>query len=84
VQPDRAKTVFSDPRGGRRRIVQAAVLLGSLLVIGAVGLPIVLRHLPPHEESPTVREERLAREQACMAAIFWWSRSLPPQSSHLK
>ncbi|MEQ6471932.1 Na+/H+ antiporter [Comamonas sp. wu1-DMT] len=39
------------------------------LVIGAVGLPIVLRHLPPHEESPTVREERLAREQACMAAM---------------
>ena len=39
------------------------------LVIGAVGLPIVLRHLPAHEESPTVREERLAREQACMAAM---------------
>ena len=39
------------------------------LVIGAVGLPVVLRHLPPHEESPTVREERLAREQACMAAM---------------
>lgn len=39
------------------------------LVIGAVGLPIVLRYLPAHEESPTVREERLAREQACMAAM---------------
>ena len=39
------------------------------LVIGSVGLPLVLRHLPPHEESPTVREERLAREQACMAAM---------------
>ncbi|RGE43781.1 Na+/H+ antiporter [Comamonas testosteroni] len=39
------------------------------LVIGSVGLPLVLRLLPPHEESPTVREERLAREQACMAAM---------------
>ena len=39
------------------------------LVIGSVGLPIVLRHLPPHEESPTVREERIAREHACMAAM---------------
>ena len=39
------------------------------LVIGSVGLPLVLRHLPPHEESPTVREERIAREHACMAAM---------------
>ena len=38
------------------------------LVIGSVGLPLVLRFLPPHAESPTVREERIAREQACMAA----------------
>ena len=39
------------------------------LVIGSVGLPLVLRYLPPHAESPTVREERIAREQACMAAM---------------
>ena len=39
------------------------------LVIGAVGLPIVLRYIPAHAESPTVREERLAREQACIAAM---------------
>jgi CPA1 family monovalent cation:H+ antiporter len=39
------------------------------LVIGSVGLPLVLRFLPPHAESPTVREERIAREQACMAAM---------------
>lgn len=39
------------------------------LVLGAVSLPIILRYLPPPEESPTLREERLAREHACMAAI---------------
>ena len=39
------------------------------LVIGTVGLPIVLRYIPAHAESPTVREERLAREQACIAAM---------------
>ena len=39
------------------------------LLIGSIGLPIILRYLPPHEESPTLREERLAREQACMAAM---------------
>lgn len=39
------------------------------LVLGSVSLPIILRYLPPTEESPTLREERLAREQACLAAM---------------
>lgn len=39
------------------------------LVLGSASLPIILRRLPPTAESPTLREERLAREQACMAAI---------------
>ncbi|QIL71468.1 Na+/H+ antiporter [Diaphorobacter sp. HDW4B] len=39
------------------------------LVLGSVALPIILRHLPPTGEPPTVREERLAREAGCMAAM---------------
>ncbi|MBF5004130.1 Na+/H+ antiporter [Diaphorobacter caeni] len=39
------------------------------LVMGSVMLPIILRRLPPPGEPPTVREERLAREAGCIAAI---------------
>ena len=39
------------------------------LVLGSISLPLLLRYLPPTAESPTLREERLAREQACLAAI---------------
>ena len=52
------------------------------LVIGSVGLPLVLRYLPPHAESPTVREERMAREQACMAAMTKLTLSEEEIQSH--
>ncbi|WP_353234064.1 Na+/H+ antiporter [Diaphorobacter ruginosibacter] len=39
------------------------------LVMGSVALPLILRRLPAPGEPPTVREERLAREAACMAAM---------------
>ncbi|WP_024537593.1 Na+/H+ antiporter [Comamonas badia] len=39
------------------------------LVLGSISLPLILRYLPRTAESPTLREERLAREQACLAAI---------------
>ncbi len=39
------------------------------LVIGSIGLPLVLRRLPPAPEPASLREERLARLAACRAAI---------------
>ena len=39
------------------------------LVAGSISLPLILRKLPPSPESPKLREERLARENACLAAI---------------
>jgi len=39
------------------------------LVLGSIALPLILRHLPPPGESPTVREERLARIAACQSAM---------------
>ncbi len=39
------------------------------LVLGSVALPLILRRLPPPGESPTVREERLARIAACQSAM---------------
>ena len=39
------------------------------LLLASLTLPWLLRRLPPPEESPTLREERLARIAACEAAI---------------
>ena len=39
------------------------------LIAGSISLPLILRRLPPSPESPKLREERLARENACLAAI---------------
>ncbi|MPM63703.1 hypothetical protein SDC9_110585 [bioreactor metagenome] len=39
------------------------------LVMGSVALPIILKYLPPPGEPATVREERLAREASCHAAM---------------
>ena len=39
------------------------------LIVGSIGLPLILRKLPPPGESHTLREERHAREVACMAAM---------------
>lgn len=39
------------------------------LVLGSIALPPILRRLPPPGESPTVREERLARIAACQSAM---------------
>ena len=39
------------------------------LVVGSIGLPLVLRKLPPNSEPESVSEERHARIAACRAAI---------------
>lgn len=38
------------------------------LAFGSLGLPLVLRRLPPPDEPPALREDRLARLAACRAA----------------
>ena len=47
------------------------------LVIGSIGLPLVLRRLPPAGEPLVAREERRARLAACRAAIAFLAQ--PPQ-----
>ena len=39
------------------------------LVLGSIALPLLLRHMPAPGESPTLREERIAREASCNAAM---------------
>jgi len=48
-------------------LATATILL--TLVIGSVGLPLVLRRLPPAGEPVALKEERWARVAACKAAI---------------
>lgn len=52
------------------------------LVLGSVALPIILRRLPTPGEPPTVREERLAREASCMAAMSQLTLSDEDVQSH--
>jgi CPA1 family monovalent cation:H+ antiporter len=47
------------------------------LVIGSVGLPLVLRRLPPAGEPASLQEERNARVAACKAAIAHMARKTP-------
>lgn len=47
------------------------------LVIGSIGLPLVLRRLPPAGEPALAREDREARIAACRAAIEYLARPLP-------
>jgi len=39
------------------------------LVLGAIALPLILRRMPPHEDTEAQLEERAARTVACKAAI---------------
>ncbi|WP_027014213.1 Na+/H+ antiporter [Comamonas composti] len=58
------------PFPGRNMLIFLAT--GTILftlVLGSISLPLILRRLPPPGESPTVREERLARSEACHAAM---------------
>lgn len=50
------------------------------LVIGSIGLPLVLRRLPPAGEPEAAQEERRARLAACRAAIA--DLALPPTGEH--
>ena len=50
------------------------------LVIGSIGLPLVLRRLPPAGEPEAAQEERRARLAACRAAIA--NLALPPTGEH--
>lgn len=58
------------PFPGRNLLVFLAT--GTILftlVVGSVGLPLVLRRMPPSGEPASAREERRARLAACQAAI---------------
>jgi len=55
----------------------AAGTILCTLIIGSIGLPLVLRRLPPAGEPVSAREERQARLAACRAAIAFLAR--PPQ-----
>ncbi len=37
MSPEQEKTVFSDPRGVRRRVLQVIILFGAVLLVGATG-----------------------------------------------
>lgn len=50
------------------------------LVVGSIGLPLVLRRLPPAGEPASLREEREARLAACRAAIAFLARPPQPQA----
>ncbi|MBW7930806.1 MAG: Na+/H+ antiporter [Gammaproteobacteria bacterium] len=50
------------------------------LVIGSIGLPLVLRRLPPAGEPASLREEREARLAACRAAIAFLAQPPQPQA----
>ncbi len=59
-----------DPFPGRDLLVFLAT--GTILftlILGSIGLPLVLRRMPPSGEPASVREERRARLAACQAAI---------------
>ncbi|PJO37751.1 Na+/H+ antiporter [Delftia acidovorans] len=58
------------PFPGREMLIFLAT--GTILftlVLGSIALPLILRRMPQPGESPTVREERLARVAACQSAI---------------
>jgi CPA1 family monovalent cation:H+ antiporter len=56
-------------------LATATILL--TLVIGSVGLPLVLRRLPPAGEPLALQEERNARLVACKAAIAHMAKKTP-------
>lgn len=65
------------PFPGREQLIFLATgtILATLL-IGSIGLPLVLRRLPPAGEPESLREERLARLHACQAAISYLGRAV--------
>jgi Na+/H+ antiporter len=68
-----------DPFPERHQLVFLATgtILFSL-IIGSIGLPLVLRRLPPTGEPSSLREERYARLAACQAAIAALGQAGPP------
>ncbi|MFT4101560.1 MAG: Na+/H+ antiporter [Burkholderiaceae bacterium] len=72
--------VMSDgtPFPGRDQLIFLATgTILCTLVIGSIGLPLVLRRLPPAGEPLSAREEREARLAACRAAIDFLAQ--PPR-----
>ncbi|GHC92225.1 Na+/H+ antiporter [Pseudorhodoferax aquiterrae] len=67
-----------DPFPARDHLVfLATATILFTLVIGSVGLPLVLRRLPPAGEPLALREERNARLAACKAAIAHMAKKAP-------
>ncbi len=68
------------PFPGRDQLVFLATgVILCTLALGSLGLPLVLRRLPPAGEPRSVREERQARLAACRAAIAAMAEPLPAQ-----
>lgn len=67
------------PARGQLVFLAAGTILCTL-VIGSIGLPLLLRRLPPTGEPLIAREERRARLAACRAAIATLAR--PPEGEH--
>ena len=64
--------LLNDSRAFPERGMLIFLATGTILftlVTGSISLPLILRRMPPSPESPKLREERLARENACLAAI---------------
>jgi cellulose synthase/poly-beta-1,6-N-acetylglucosamine synthase-like glycosyltransferase/peptidoglycan/xylan/chitin deacetylase (PgdA/CDA1 family)/spore germination protein YaaH len=64
VNPPHQKTVFADPRGIRRRAVQISALVGTLLVLGAVGYFIWGLLIEPQLRLPAIVRDYRARLKA--------------------
>lgn len=52
------------------------------LVLGAVTLPLILRRMPPHEDTEAQNEERAARIAACKAAIASLTMTVEEAQEH--
>lgn len=52
------------------------------LVLGAVTLPLILRRMPPHEDTEAQNEERAARIAACKAAIASLTMTVEEAQGH--
>lgn len=66
--PDRDRTVFADPRGVRRRVVQAVTLLSTILLLAAAGYFIFGLLIGPQLRLPSIVRDYHARFRALPAA----------------
>jgi len=70
VKPEQEKSIFADPRGVRRRTVQAVVFLGALLLLGATGAFIWGLLIRPQLTLPSIVREYRSQLRAIPPAKF--------------